>query len=134
MGNNENAIKDFNEAIRIAEAAAEPHYWSYYYLGVSYLKSKYPREALQQLNLANNYDGNSENPGIYDAIAQAHHQLRNYEDAITFYCEAIEKEPTDVDFYCNRARCYYDMKDYEKSAKDLDEALNINDKNSKVHY
>ena len=73
MGNNENAIKDFNEAIRIAEAAAEPHYWSYYYLGVSYLKSKYPREALQQLNLANNYDGNSENPGIYDAIAQAHH-------------------------------------------------------------
>ena len=134
MGNNENAIKDFNEAIRIAEAAKDPHYWSYYYLGVSYLKSKYPREALKQLNLANNHDSGNENPGIYDGIAQAYHQLCVYDEAITFYTEAIEKEPSDVDFYCNRARCYYDMKEYEKSAKDLDEALKINGKNSKVHY
>ena len=67
-------------------------------------------------------------------MGQAYQLLCNFEDATRFYGDAIEKDPTEVDFYCNRASCYYDMMEYDKSAKDLDEALKINDKNSKVHY
>ena len=96
--------------------------------------SKYPREALDQLKIADKYDGNSENPGILDAIGQAHHQLRSYEDAITFYKDAIKLDETNVEFYSNIARCFYDMEEYALAAENLDEALKVNDKNSKVHY
>ena len=96
--------------------------------------SKYPRDALEHLKCADKYDGNSENPGILDAIGQAYHQLCNYDDAITFYKDAIKLDVTNVDFYCNIARCFYDMEKYALAAENLDEALKVNDKNSKVHY
>lgn len=38
MGNNECAIVDFNEAIEIA--LPQKHYYAFYYLGVSYLRSR----------------------------------------------------------------------------------------------
>ena len=138
MGNNEQAIKDFMSAIDVAGENS----CSCYYLGLSYLKSKYPREALKQLTRAGELPGGAENLGISDAIGQAHHQLRDYEQAVYFYTEAINEERkhnnssycTNVDFLSNRARCYYDDTKYEEATEDLDEALKHDERDSKVHY
>ena len=107
MGNHEKAIEDFNEAIKISEAANDRHYWSYFYLGMSYLKSRYPREALIHLTRANDLDGDSQEPRILDGLAQSYHQLGNYEEALGWYAEALLKDPKNVDFHSNLANCYY---------------------------
>ena len=60
--------------------------------------------------------------------------MRNYELAIDRYTEAIEKDTVNVDFLSNRASCYHEMKEFENATNDLDDALKIDEKNSKLHY
>ena len=63
MGNHNMAIKDFTEAIKIAEKKLLKNYYQYYYLGISLLKSRQPKEALIQLKKADDIAG-SGYPGI----------------------------------------------------------------------
>ena len=41
-------------------------------------------------------------------------------------------DPGETTFYSNRARCYKHMNYFDDAIKDLDKALNINDKNIKA--
>jgi len=50
-----------------------------------------------------------------------------YDDALDNYNQAITKAPTNVEFLKNRAATYYDLKNYDESAKDLDRALKQNE-------
>lgn len=46
-----------------------------------------------------------------------------YNDALTEYDNAIELEPKNTEFMMHRSQCYFDMKNFEASIKDLDAAL-----------
>ena len=61
----------------------------------------------------------------------------NWDEAFARFKDAIEKAKTNeelVEFYCNRANCYYDNTEYAKATADLDSALEKDNTNSKVHY
>ena len=63
MGNHNKAIEDFRKAIEIAESKQVNNYYQYYYLGISLLKSRQPKEALKELEKADGLAG-SGYPGI----------------------------------------------------------------------
>ena len=64
MGNHSFAIMDFEEAIKI-----DPGYsLSHFHLGVSKLKSRHIREAIEDFKRAENLDEEEENPGIWDGL------------------------------------------------------------------
>ena len=81
MGNHEFAIEDFQEAIRI-----DPNYsLSHFHLGVSKLKSRQVREAIEDFKRADVLDENSDNSAIFDGLGQCYHALRDYPQAIEQY-------------------------------------------------
>lgn len=47
----------------------------------------------------------------------------NYNDALTDYDYAIDKDPKNTEYMMHRAQCYCDMKNYEAAIKDLNAAL-----------
>jgi len=49
--------------------------------------------------------------------------LKDYDKAITFFNTAIDKDQTNTYFLMNRAQCYYDLKMFTESIKDLTHAL-----------
>ena len=48
------------------------------------------------------------------------------------YNKALWTDPGETTLYLNRARCYKHMNNFDDANKDLDKALNINDKNIKA--
>ena len=122
MGNHSFAIQDFEEAIRI-----DPRYsLSRFHLGVSKLKSRQIREAIEDFKQADELDNLEENPGIFDGLGCCYHALRDYPQAIEYFDMALEKEPTNIDFLKNRAQCYFNMNQFEESIADLETALEYN--------
>ena len=138
MGNHLLAIEDFKQAIeetKNKDLKDDP--WSLYYLGVSLLKSGDAREALIPLKKADDYSQPGENPGISNALGLAYHQQGNEEEAHTFFQSSIEQAKSSedlVEFLCNRANLHYDLGDYDKATKDLENAIDKDPENSKVHY
>lgn len=65
MGNNWQAINDFEQAIKLDDRYSP----AYYYLGISKLKDHKPEEAKEDFDKALALDFESENPGIYDGLA-----------------------------------------------------------------
>lgn len=65
-------------------------------------------------------------PGILDGLGQCYHALRQHDEALENYQNALLKDPTNVEFLKNRSATYYDLKLYDESAKDLDKALQQN--------
>lgn len=57
-----------------------------------------------------------------------------HEEAIVEFNRALEKDPKNVEFLQNRAQCFFDMKQFEDSIKDLEIALSVNDCDPKVLY
>ena len=80
MGNHSFAIRDFQEAIEIDRQYSLSHF----HLGVSKLKSRQIREAIDEFELAEDClkrDGSSEretNPGIFDGLACCYQALKDY--------------------------------------------------------
>lgn len=48
-----------------------------------------------------------------------HFSKKNYEKAVEFFSKAIEKNPTNLDFYFNRAVSFIELKKYEEACNDL---------------
>ena len=105
MGNHHYAIQDFNRAIALDDSNP----YSYFHLGISKLKSRLVREAIEDFNKANSLD---ENPAAHDGLGCCYHHLRDYDEAISYFNLAIGAKPDNVDFLRNRAQCYYDMEQY----------------------
>lgn len=121
MGNNWQAIADFERAIALDETYSPAHF----YLGISRLNDHKPKEALVHFERALDLDTNKENPGIFDGLARCFHRLGRYGEAIEEFKNALnlEKEkgnPYPVEFLKNYAQCYFDMQDYEQSIYNLD--------------
>lgn len=120
MGNHQLAIKDFNEAILIDPELAE----GYYRRGLSQLNLQNPTDAIEDFKAAKlRDDPNNINAGNQDGLGCCYHMQGKYNDALTEYDNAIELEPKNTEFMMHRSQCYFDMKNFEASIKDLDAAL-----------
>lgn len=105
MGNHQYAIMDFKEAIRI-----EPEYAiSHFHMGVSKLKSRLIREAIEDFKQSELLD---DNPQVYDGLGCCYHALRNFDEAIENFNKAITARPNNIEFLKNRSQCFYDMQQY----------------------
>jgi tetratricopeptide (TPR) repeat protein len=88
MGNNWQAIADFERAIALEETYSPAHF----YLGISKLHDHKPNEAKVHFEKALSLDTNRENPGIYDGLAQCYHKLGKFTEAIEEFKNAIKAE------------------------------------------
>lgn len=116
MGNNWQAIADFERAIALEERYSPAHF----YLGISKLNDHKPEEAKVHFERALDLDTNRENPGIFDGLARCYHRLGRYQEAIEEFKNALnlEKEKGNhfpVEFLKNYAQCYFDMGDFDMS-------------------
>lgn len=127
MGNYQLAIKDFNKSIEIDEKLAE----GYYFRGLCLLASKNFHQAIEDLLksrdivLEDTEDADQMSAGIQDGLGQCYHALKNYDFAIRYYDNAIEKDEKNTEFLMHRAQCYYDQDMFDKSIEDLQYGLSI---------
>jgi tetratricopeptide (TPR) repeat protein len=68
-------------------------------------------------------------PGILDGLGQCYHAMKMHDEALENYNAALDKfmeknnKKPNVEFLKNRSATYYDLKNYDESAADLDTAL-----------
>jgi tetratricopeptide (TPR) repeat protein len=79
-------------------------------------------------------NGKKDNAGIFDGQGSCFHALRDYDQALSFFHQAIEKDPRNTHFLMNRAQCYYDLKQFTDAVKDLSTALQVNDSDPQILY
>ena len=53
------------------------------------------------------------------------YKQKNFESALSFYQQAIDKFPSELTFYTNKAACYFEMKQFDKCIEECDNAINI---------
>ena len=58
-------------------------------------------------------------------------KAKNFEEAIGFYTQAIEENPSDHTIYGNRSAAYYTLKKYDEALGDADKCIEIKDDWSK---
>ena len=119
MGNHQFAIEDFNQALKLDPKSRE----AYYFRGVSQMKSKTFKEAeedfLQAMSLQ---EGDETFPATYDGLGCCYLALHDYDQALTYFDMAVDKDQSNPNFKVNRAQCHFMMGDLEKSIEDLEAA------------
>ncbi|XP_061456677.1 small glutamine-rich tetratricopeptide repeat-containing protein alpha isoform X2 [Rhineura floridana] len=67
--------------------------------------------------------------------AEGNEQMKaeNFESAITYYGKAIELNPSNAVYYCNRAAAYSKLGNYIGAVRDCERAINIDPKYSKAY-
>ena len=110
MGNHSKAIDDFSDAIRNDEHLTE----GYYYRGLSKSYARIYKEAIEDFQRAeieekarNQLEGTHgdeyRNAGIFDGMGRCLHALKNYDDALVRFEDAISLEKNNKTFYMHRA-------------------------------
>lgn len=127
-GTREQAIRDFDKAIRL-----NPNDASYYYnRGIVYKISWYDKQAIDDFNKAIEL-----NPSFavkaYKNCGDIHLRRgsnegisKRYERAIQFYNKVIELNPNNTEAYFRRGQAYQGLQQYENALKDFDKALELN--------
>lgn len=69
-----------------------------------------------------------------DGLGQCYHALKNHDEALENYANALAKDPNNVEFLKNRSATYFDLKMFDESARDLDKALSQNQCDPQVLY
>ncbi|KAI1724410.1 u-box domain-containing protein [Ditylenchus destructor] len=62
------------------------------------------------------------------------YQAGKYEDALSCYSKAIDKNSSDPSYFTNRALCYLNLKKWDQAAGDCRKALDLDKKNIKANY
>lgn len=60
-------------------------------------------------------------------------KLENFESAISYYTRALELNPTNAVYYCNRAAAYSKLGNYAGAVRDCEEAITIDPNYSKAY-
>ncbi|XP_015260980.1 PREDICTED: small glutamine-rich tetratricopeptide repeat-containing protein alpha [Gekko japonicus] len=60
-------------------------------------------------------------------------KAENFESAISYYGKAIELNPSNAVYYCNRAAAYSKLGNYAGAVRDCERAINIDPKYSKAY-
>lgn len=125
-GTREQAIRDFDKAIRL-----NPNEASYYYnRGLVYKISWYDKQAIDDFYKAIELNPNFavkayKNCGDIHLRRSSEYKIR-YERAIQCYNKVIELNPNDTEAYFRRGQAYQGLQQYKKAIKDYDKALELN--------
>ncbi|XP_018425906.1 PREDICTED: small glutamine-rich tetratricopeptide repeat-containing protein alpha [Nanorana parkeri] len=60
-------------------------------------------------------------------------KLENFESAVSYYTKAIEHNPANAVYYCNRAAAYSKIGNYAGAVRDCEEAISIDPSYSKAY-
>ena len=61
----------------------------------------------------------STSAAVSDGLGCCYHALQNFDQAISYFNEAIDAKPYKVVFLKNRAQCFFDMQKYQDAINDL---------------
>lgn len=114
-GRHRDAISDFSTAISINEKSHD----AWYLRGISKLKTKAVKEAINDLMKADEKDVEEQTPSIHDGLGRCYHQQRDYTKALERFEMALKKEPKNVEFLSHRADLNYDEGNYDLAIEDL---------------
>ena len=64
-------------------------------------------------------DTDPEIAGVYDGEGSCYHALKDYDQALNYFNQAIDRDNQNTSFLMNRAQCYYDLGQYTDSINDL---------------
>lgn len=70
----------------------------------------------------------------WKALGNQAYQAGQYTQAIEHFSKAIEVDPKNATYYCNRSLAYASLKQWVESAKDAKEAIQIDVKYIKAHF
>ncbi|ARV57713.1 hypothetical protein BZZ01_02830 [Nostocales cyanobacterium HT-58-2] len=77
------------------------------------------------ISLQGNKNNNNQNFADYYKQGHASYKVRNYEQAIENFSQAIQKDPKHAKAYINRGNAHYNLKEYEAALADYNQALQI---------
>ncbi len=120
LGKYEEAIEDYNEALRLNPQYAE----TYYNRGIARQMIGKHREAIGDYDEAIRVNPNYTD--AYNNRGGAHHRLGKHQHAIKDFGEAIRINPKYASAYNNRGFVKYGLRKYHDAIKDYDEAIRLN--------
>jgi lipoprotein NlpI len=119
-GENDRAIQDFNEAIRLNPNYAQ----AYNNRGIAYFDKRENDRAIQDFNEAIRLD-----PNAFEAYGNRGYAYRNKGDndrAIQDFNEVIRLNPNLTVAYINRGIAYRNKQEYDRAIQDFNEAIRLN--------
>ena len=133
MDKSDEALKDFNSAIALAPQNAD----SYYRRSKLFSSKKMMREALKDIEIADQLDPNDEyiakqKKWIADTFVHSGYsqqKTKNLSGAIEDFNAAIQTNPDNADTYYRRTRAFIDKKDLASAFNDLKKALELDPNN-----
>lgn len=84
-------------------------------------------------NQKKNSENNNQDFAEYYKQGHASYKVKNYEQAIEKFSQAIEKQPKYAKAYINRGNAHYNLKEYESALTDFNQAININPNEVKAY-
>ncbi len=107
----DNAIKAFEQAVELNPNISLP----YWYLGVAYSESGEVEKGLQIINKAVAKGYNYHNVDDLLRLVGIYLKIKDYDEIIKLYQEAIRLKPNDAQLYASLAVAYKEMGDYNKA-------------------
>lgn len=89
-------------------------------------------ECFKKFTIALQYD--SSNPEIYYQLGIINQSIKNFNEAISQYKKAIERNSTNYLYYSSIAECYKEIDNLYEEKRSLLECLKYNDKDPNAHY
>ncbi|MDX1962623.1 MAG: tetratricopeptide repeat protein [Pirellulales bacterium] len=118
LGEQDNALADFNEAIRLKLTAD-----SFHSRGLVWLHKGEFNKAIADFTEALTL--NPTNAGIFVNRGNAWSELRQYDKAIKDFSKAIKLDPRDFSAFHNRAITWNTVKEYGRAISDYREAIRL---------
>lgn len=130
----DDAAADLKEAVRLAPYSA----WYHNRLGLVYYRGGSYRPAAECFQSAARCDGR--NPLYPSNLGDALRMAGQYDEAVTAFSEALKLAPNaaggfDLSYvHFGRGAAYRGLKDYPAAVKDLNKAIQMNDRNAAYFY
>ena len=127
QGKHDQAILDYNQAIKLNPTEAKGHYNR----GSVYLAMRDYKQAIRDLSRAIELKSN-----YFDAFynrANAYLAMGDYNRAIHDYSEAIRLNPKLVQAYNNRAGAYANKGQHDLAIRDFSQAIKLDPQNAEAH-
>ena len=129
LGRKKDAIRDFNEAIRLDRR----DYRAYNNRGLLYAETGLHRRALQDFNQAVLMNPN--NAELYKNRGIACASLKLYQNAFEDFEKALTLVPDDANIYYNRGVAYIELGRHQEAFSDFNEAIRLKaDYTNAYHY
>lgn len=134
-GNVDQAIKEFDEAIRLDPKGSEAYreranaWWRK--TTQDFSTTRYFDNTIRDFDEAIHLDPNDIE--AYSGRGWAYYVIRKYDDAIRDFNQAIRLDPKSSTDYCNRGRAWDSKSEYDNAIRDFDEAIRLDSKYVEAH-